>query len=232
MADNPELNALRNLILEAHRIVSTTTLPAMKGQLAQMKSGSAQTEQVISAFQRYASAAEKANQITASLNQAHFVVAIPYRPHEGTVCPTLTNQGRWGATSISAVGTVTVRNIVGGSVSEKHLGQWIYQGGAESGIVQAGGSIAECFELFGSLRDDTFIYKMGAYQISVNVTITYDSGFGNPRTQIICQSLVADESMNGIGRPPNARTWDCVNAEEFVRKRRQQLLGTKATLNN
>jgi hypothetical protein len=34
MADNPELNALRNLILEAHAIVSTTKLPEGRSKRA------------------------------------------------------------------------------------------------------------------------------------------------------------------------------------------------------
>ncbi|MFZ0432630.1 MAG: hypothetical protein WAL86_08050, partial [Candidatus Acidiferrales bacterium] len=53
--------------------------------------------------------------------------------------------------------------------------------------------------------------------------ITYDSGFGEVEQQSFCQTLVADERINGPGMRLGMTAQNCDDARPFIEARKKQI---------
>ena len=177
------------------------------------------TRDAANAAKTAAEAATRSNEITTMLDQPYFDLAVQYYEHDGTVCAVFTNFGKWPAGNVSVIAIVTAKRITDGTTTAETRLDWTPQGS----IARPSNDIKRCVILFGALRDEAFNNALGLNQISVDGRITYDAGFGRTTSQHFCKSLVADETMNGIGKALNVRIPDCVDAAQFVRVRRKQL---------
>jgi hypothetical protein len=74
-----------------------------------------------------------------------------------------------------------------------------------------------------SRREDAIWRELWNDTITIKVEVSYDSGFGKIERQSFCQTLVADERINGPGKRLGMTNQGCEDAAPFVEARKQQL---------
>jgi len=167
--------------------------------------------------------AVKAAQNANELSRAFFgTFGVTPQPQLGRIAIDLGNSGRAIAIISSVTADLTIQRLRDNSIFQQGHREW-------KGPIPVQSGFGKWFDINGmwptdpSKREQAIWQELWQDTITVSIQVSYDSGFGKIERQSFCQTLVADERINGPGKAPGMTNQTCEDAAPFIEVRKKQL---------
>jgi len=170
-------------------------------------------------MRRATKAAQEANNLSRAFVGTFSVVL---QPQIGRVAFELGNSGRAIAVASSVTADLTIQRLSDNSMIQDEHREW-------NGPIYVQGNFDKWFDISGTWpsyphkREQAISQELWQDVVTVKANIIYDSGFGKVEQQPFCRSFVADERINGPGKPLGMEYQSCDEARPFIEARKRQL---------
>ncbi len=166
-----------------------------------------------------AKAAQRANELSASLVGPVFTFEPNLRLDRGFLSLDLRNAGKTVARALSWSADIRIERLSDDATVSHKTPSW-----EQNDPVLPEMGTSKVVDLDGDHKDAKLLEKeLGQELVTVKVRIQYDAGLDSPKIQSFCRVLVADEATNGLGRPLFFERPTCDDADYWVRVRKAQL---------